>query len=128
MTTGSDRKAKGKAMARKLLAGSTSADIGRVPERFVRYSVEHLFGDVWQGDDLTLEERELVTCTILVALNREAELRIHFNAAKNLGLPRTRIEGMITHAAHYAGWPVAASGFRILNEVWPEGSSGTGKA
>ena len=120
MTTGNDRKAKGKALARKLLAGSPAADIGRVPDRFARYSVEHLFGDVWQGDDLTLEERELVTCTILVALNREAELRIHFNAAHNLGLPRTRIEGMIIQAAHYAGWPCAASAFRILNEVWPQ--------
>jgi alkylhydroperoxidase/carboxymuconolactone decarboxylase family protein YurZ len=27
---------------------------------------------------------------------------------------------MITHAAHYAGWPVAASAFRVLAEVWPE--------
>ena len=119
MSTGEERKQKGKALARRLLAGSKSADIGRVPERFVRHTIEHLFGDVWQGDDLSLEERELVTCTILVALNREAELRIHFNAAHNLGLPRTRIEGMIIQAAHYAGWPVAASAFRILNEVWP---------
>lgn len=124
MTAKDDRKEKGKAMARKLLAGSKSADIGRVPKRFVRYTIDHVFGDVWQGDDLTLHERELVTCTILVALNREAELRIHFQASQNLGLPRSRIEGMIIHAAHYAGWPVAASAFRILNEVWPQDEDG----
>ena len=120
MSTGGERKQKGKALARKLLAGSKSGEIGRLPERFVRYTVEHVFGDVWQGDELTLEERELVTCSMLVVLNREAELRIHLNAARNVGLPRTRIEGMIIHAAHYAGWPVAVSAFRILNEVWPQ--------
>ena len=112
------KREKGKALARTLLEGS---EIGvRVPKKFVDYNLEHLFGDVWQGDDLTLEERSLVTCTILVALNREAEQRIHFRAAQNLGLPRDRIEGMIIHAAHYAGWPVAASAFRVLAEIWPE--------
>ena len=117
------RREKGKALARKMLAGSDAKNVGAVPERFVRYTLEHVFGDVWQGDDLTLHERELVTCTMLVALNREAEMRIHFNAAHNLGLPRTRIEGMIIHAAQYAGWPCAASAFRILNEVWPVDTS-----
>ncbi len=69
---------------------------------------------------MSLEERSLITCTILVALNREAEQRIHFRAANNLGLPRERIKGMIIHAVHYAGWPVAASALRILAEVRPE--------
>ncbi|MCH9673550.1 MAG: carboxymuconolactone decarboxylase family protein, partial [Gammaproteobacteria bacterium] len=76
--------------------------------------------DVWQGEELSTQERSLITCSMLVALNREAEQRIHFRAAKNLGLEREKIEGMITHAAHYAGWPVAASAFRVLAEVWPE--------
>ncbi len=118
MSESSDKREKGKALARILLKGSEAGP--RVPKKFVGYSLEHLFGDVWQGEELSLEERSLLTCTILVALNREAEQRIHFRAANNLGLPRERIEGMITHAAHYAGWPVAASAFRILAEVWPE--------
>ena len=75
-------------------------------------------GDVWQGEELSIQERSLITCAMLVALNREAEQRIHFLAAKNLGLERDKIEGMITHAAHYAGWPCAASAFRVLADVW----------
>ena len=27
---------------------------------------------------------------------------------------------MITHVAHYAGWPVAVSALRTLDEVWEE--------
>ena len=90
-----------------------------MPEKFTQYTMEHLFGDVWQGEELPLELRSLITCTILVALNREAEQRIHFPGARNLGVEREQLEAMITHAAHYAGWPCAASAFRVLNEVWP---------
>lgn len=122
MSDDRQKRDKGKALLRRLMENvPASAGIGgRMPKKFVDYNLEHLFGDLWQGEDLELAERSLVTCTILVALNREAEQRIHFNAARNLGLPREKIEGMIIHAAHYAGWPCAASAFRVLNEVWPE--------
>jgi 4-carboxymuconolactone decarboxylase len=113
-----DKKAKGKELARIILKGTPRGP--KVPKKFADYSIEHLFGDVWQGEELSLEERSLVTCTILVALNREAEQHIHFRAAQGLGLTRDKVEGMISHAAHYAGWPVAASAFRVLAEVWPE--------
>jgi 4-carboxymuconolactone decarboxylase len=92
------------------------------PERFRDYTLEHLFGDVWQGDALSLQERSLVTCTILVALAREPEQRFHFAAAKRLGIPRDKLVEMATHAAHYAGGPNAVGAMRSLNEVWPEKS------
>ena len=56
----------------------------------------------------------------IAALNREAEQQIHFRAAQRLGVSRKELEGMIIHAAHYAGWPVSATAFRVLGEVWPE--------
>lgn len=116
------KRQKGIALFKKLVEGQERPPaVGRsaIPERFSRYTMEHLFGDVWQGDDLPLELRSLITCTILVALNREAEQRIHFPGARNLGVEREQLEAMIVHAAHYAGWPCAASAFRVLGEVWP---------
>jgi 4-carboxymuconolactone decarboxylase len=107
---------KGKATLGKLLAGHKSG--ARLPKNFGRMTMEHLFGDVWQGEELEIEERSLITCTVLVALGREAEQRIHFRGARNLGIPREKIEAVLTHVAHYAGWPAAVSGFRILDEVW----------
>ncbi len=93
-----------------------------MPKALADYTMEHLFGDVWQQDDLSLQERSLITCTILVALNRENEQHVHFVGARNLGIPRAKIEAMITHAAHYAGWPCAATASGVLNEVWPADS------
>ena len=118
-----EKREKGIAFFKKLIEGQdrpVTALRSTFPEKFTDYTMEHLFGDVWQGDELSLDQRSLITCTILVALNREAEQRIHFRGARNLGVEREALEGMIVHAAHYAGWPVAASAFRVLTEVWPE--------
>ena len=90
------------------------------PEPLGRYTVEHLFGDVWQQDDLTLQERSLATCTMLFALNRTEEMKIHFGGAKNIGVERSKLVGVIAHGAHYAGWPNAMAALRVLTEVWPE--------
>jgi alkylhydroperoxidase/carboxymuconolactone decarboxylase family protein YurZ len=113
-----ERAAKGRAVLERL-CGDADA-IRALPERFRNYTLEHLFGDVWQGDDLAFEERSLVTCTILTATAREAEQRFHFAAAKRLGIPREKLVDMITHAAHYCGWPTAIGALRSLNAVWPE--------
>ena len=87
---------------------------------FGRYTIDHLFGDVWQGEELAIEERSLITCTILSALGREAQMRVHFTGAKNLGIPREKMTAMLTHLAHYSGWPTAVTGMKVLDEVWPE--------
>lgn len=117
--TDDDKRERGRALQRRMFEGAPRATGAPPPKAFADYSVEHLFGDVWQQTDLELPERSLITCAILVALNREHEERVHFLGAKNLGVPRSKVEAMITHAAHYAGWPCAATAHRVLNEVWP---------
>jgi 4-carboxymuconolactone decarboxylase len=114
--TDEDRKKKGIELASRLFAGA--APPRPMPRALARYTLEHLFGDVWQGDELVLEERSLLTCAVLVALARESEQRAHFRGARNLGIPREKLEAMITHVAHYAGWPAAVSACAVLDDVW----------
>jgi 4-carboxymuconolactone decarboxylase len=116
--TDDDRKKNGMELATRLFAGAAPAR--PMPRALARYTLMHLFGDVWQGDDLALEERSLVTCAVLVALGRESEQRAHFRGARNLGIPREKLEAMITHVAHYAGWPVGVSASAVLDEVWQD--------
>ena len=113
-----DKEAAGRALLERLCGNGNAID--HFPERLRRHTLEHVFGDVWTGGDLALEERSLVTCTILTALAREPEQRFHFAAARRLGLPRAKLVEMILHTAHYAGWPNAVGAMRSLNEVWPE--------
>lgn len=106
----------GKALAATLFAGAPSAR--RLPREMTRHTLGHLFGDVWQGAELTYQQRSLITCTVLTATGKEAELRLHLRGARNLGIERETLEAMMIHVAHYAGWPTGASGLRLLDEVW----------
>ena len=118
MTDVNEKFEKGRKLIGKLwpqAAGGT-----KMSDEFVRHTVEHLFGDVWQNDALELSQRSLMTCAVLTALNREEEMKLHFQGAKNLGIERSAMEAMVTHVAHYAGWPNAMTGWRVLQEVWPQ--------
>lgn len=118
MADEADPEGKGRALAETLFGGIPPNSA--LPAEFQKLTLEHLFGGVWQDERLTLQQRSMITCTALVAMNREAEQRVHFTGARNLGIPRGQVEAMITHIAHYAGWPSAVSAFRVLKEVWPE--------
>ena len=107
---------KGMAVVEKLF-GSTAART-KMPEDFRRITVEHLFGNIWSRPGLELQERSMITLTALLVLGREAELRLHLRGARNLGISRAKIEEIMIHLAHYGGWPVAASGLRVLDEVF----------
>tara|TARA_B100001029_G_C14617464_1_gene212254 strand:- start:125 stop:481 length:357 start_codon:yes stop_codon:yes gene_type:complete len=114
-----ERQKKGLALLGKLF-GTPAGEGPSMPDPLGRYTVEHLFGDVWQQDDLTLQERSLATCTMLFALNRPEEMKIHFRGAKNVGIARDKLLGVISHGAHYAGWPNSMAAMRVLDEVWPK--------
>jgi len=107
---------RGAAILQKLFAGAVPRSA--LPADFARMTVEHVFGNLWCRPGLTLEERELVTTSVLVALGREHEQRLHFRAARNLGLSRAKLEEVVMHVAHYAGWPAAVTAFGVLDEVW----------
>ncbi len=105
----------GRALAARLFDGAPRTR--PLPRDMVRHTMGHLFGDVWQGDELSLEERSLITCTVLTALGKEAELRLHLRGARNLGIERETLEAMMIHVAHYAGWPAGVSALRVLDEI-----------
>lgn len=117
MSEPSDAEIKGRALIEQLIGGIPANSV--MPPDFQKLTLEQVFGGIWQDQRLDFQQHSMITCAVLVALNREAEQRIHFLGAKNLGIPREQMEAMIAHIAYYAGWPSAVSGFRVLKEVWP---------
>lgn len=113
-----DRKAKGEAMRAQLWGPNLPRSA--MPERIARYTNDHLFGDVWQDPALSTQEHSLITCAVLVALGRDEQQKVHFRGARNLGIPREKLEAMIGHVMHYAGWPTGATASRVLKEVWDQ--------
>ena len=83
--------------------------------------IDMLYGTIWsRTEQLSLQERSMITLTVLVALNRENELKTHLRGAKNLGITKEKIEEMILHVAHYSGFPTAVSASQLLNKIWDE--------
>ena len=92
-----------------------------VSKDLLKQIIDMLYGTIWsRTEQLSLQERSMITLTVLVALNRENELKSHLRGAKNLGITKEKIEEMILHVAHYSGFPTAVSASQLLNKVWDE--------
>ena len=92
-----------------------------VSKDLLKQIIDMLYGTIWsRTEQLSLQERSMITLTVLVALNRENELKSHLRGAKNLGIKKEKIEEMILHVAHYSGFPTAVSASQLLKKVWDE--------
>ena len=92
-----------------------------VSKDLLKQIIDMLYGTIWsRTEQLSHQERSMITLAVLVALNRENELKSHLRGAKNLGITKEKIEEMILHVAHYSGFPTAVSASQLLNKVWDE--------
>ena len=66
---------------------------------------EVLFGDVWRQPELSPRDRSVVTCAVLAAAGRDAELAVHVARAVDNGVSAQELRGMAVQLAFYAGWP-----------------------
>lgn len=55
-------------------------------------------------------------------------LRYHPENAKKHGVTKKEIAAIVTHAAFYAGWPMAWAVFNMAKEVWKEEAAEDAKA
>ena len=85
-----------------------------------RLREEVLFGDVWQQPELSLRDRSVVTCSVLAALGKTDELKVHLRRAIENGVTADELRGLIVQVAMYAGWPcavgAATAGLDVLQE------------
>ncbi|MFA7669613.1 MAG: carboxymuconolactone decarboxylase family protein [Burkholderiaceae bacterium] len=81
---------------------------------------ELAWGAVWGRPGLDLKTRSLVTLSVLIALGRRHELKVHLNGALNNGWTREELQEILLHAACYCGMPAAVDGYRIAKEVLDE--------
>ncbi len=78
----------------------------------------YAWGEIWTRPGLPRQTRSLITVAMLVALNREDELRMHLRAALNNGVTQDEIREVLLQTAIYCGVPAANSAFRIAQEIF----------
>jgi 4-carboxymuconolactone decarboxylase len=77
----------------------------------------HAWGNTWQRDGIDLKTRSIVTVSMLVALGKMHELKIHVRGALNNGVTKEELQEIFLHASVYCGFPAAVDAFRAASEV-----------
>jgi 4-carboxymuconolactone decarboxylase len=89
-------------------------------EDFQDLITRYAWGEIWSRPGLPRQTRSLLTVVMLVALNREDELRLHLRGALKNGVTQAELREALLQAAIYCGVPAANSAFRIAQEVFSE--------
>ncbi len=79
-------------------------------------AVDFCFGEIWARTQLKRRDRSVLVCSILGALGRSDELKIHVPAALRNGVTRDELEELIVTLAVYAGFPFAVEFRAVLSE------------
>jgi 4-carboxymuconolactone decarboxylase len=87
-------------------------------EPFQDLITRYAWGEVWSRPGLPRKTRSLLTLSMLVALNRNEEFRMHLKAALSIGVTRDEIQEVLLQAAVYCGVPAANSAFRAADEIF----------
>lgn len=86
---------------------------------FARYVIEFPFGDIYSRPGLDLKSREIATIAALAALgNAQPQLKVHVEAALNVGCTREEIVEVFMQMAVYAGFPAALNALFAAREIF----------
>ena len=96
----------------------TRSVMQEISPKLAELTGDTLFGDVWERPELSKRDRSLITVAMLCALYRTDQLRGHMQRALDNGVTKEELSEVITHAAFYGGWPVAANAVRVAKEVF----------
>lgn len=95
------------------------ASLASIAPDFARLLIEFPFGDVYNRPQLDLRAREIATIAALAALgNAQPQLKVHIEAALNVGCTRDEIVEVFMQMAVYAGFPAALNALFAAREVF----------
>ncbi|GAB3626192.1 4-carboxymuconolactone decarboxylase [Pandoraea terrae] len=89
-------------------------------EEFQTFITRYAWGDIWARPGLSRHTRSLLTLSLLIALGRADEFRMHVRAAFNNGVTRDEMKELFMHAALYCGLPAANAAFHDAEAVFAE--------
>ena len=88
------------------------------PGEFFRYTVDHLFADVWSRPGLDIRDRRLLLLGLLAAQGMDDVAEIQVTAALNNGeLNGDELREIAVFLTHYAGWPLGSKLSMMVEKV-----------
>jgi 4-carboxymuconolactone decarboxylase len=77
-------------------------------------------GNLYSRTVLTLPERQMAACAMLAVLRAGDELRLHVNAALNVGCDPRKLAEVFFQAGTYAGMPAINEALTVYKKVLKE--------
>ncbi len=105
----------GKQRSEGALASTTDFD-----RPFQELALKYCWGEVWGRPGLDRRIRSIVNLSMLSAMGKPNELKIHIRGALTNGVTRQEIQEVFLQACIYAGVPAAGEAFRLAKEVFEE--------
>ncbi len=84
------------------------------------WSTEFCWGALWSRPGLDRRSRSIANLSMISALNRPNELKLHVKAAVKNGVTRDEIKEVLLQVAVYCGVPAGIDSFRIAREAFKE--------
>ena len=118
------RYANGMAVRRAVLGDQhvdrAQANLNDFNSEFQNLITRYAWGEIWTRPGLPRQTRSLMTICMMVALNREEELKLHLSAARNNGVSVDQVKEALLQTAIYCGVPAANAAFVIAQQVFNE--------
>jgi 4-carboxymuconolactone decarboxylase len=77
-------------------------------------------GNLYSRTVLTIQERQMVACAVLAATRSGDELKLHVNAALNVGCDPQKLAELFFQVATYAGMPAVNEALQVYRDVLTE--------
>ena len=74
-------------------------------------------GNLYSRTVLTLPERQMAACAMLAALGAADELKLHVNAALNVGCDAKKLAEVFFQLAPYGGMPLVNKALEVFRDV-----------
>lgn len=91
-----------------------------VSPRFAEYTDRLLHGEIWNRAGLSPRDKGMLTCAVLIALNRAPLLRFHVPRALDSGLTPRELGEIVTQLAVYCGWPMASAAVAEIAPIYAD--------
>ena len=104
---------------RTLFGGGALTGRGTDPE-MMDILQKFIFGEVFQTGNLTLKQREMITCVTLATMQTLPQLKAHAGAALNVGVTPEELREVMYLTAPFIGFPKMLNAVSTVNEVFQE--------
>ena len=122
MPTHSERRRAGSELLAEMTGQSTgfASAAEQNTGAFGSYVVDYIFGQVWQGDELSRRDRTIVALAMLGALERLQAVRFHASFGPANGVSREEITEIALQIAGYSGFPAGNEMINVLLDTWTQ--------